>query len=405
MKYWLIFSLFFLVVSCNNTTDSSVADVQADTTKENPLTDNIEEVASPETKGKETIVKGIISGNTDQPIEINYLAKASMENKGKVSINSNGTFEFKFNLLTAGFYSIAFSPKNSFLLYIEPGTITEINADAGNLFDSYSLLQATPDSKLLKKYFSVYSKLAKDMNAVNTKLKTLDFSADKERTQLIKKSEEIKATFNDFKHAFINENINFPMMIFLIDHLDGNTEMEYIEKIGASVAKTLPSTHYNEIVQSAIKQKTQSIATAPTQLKTGQLAPDIAFPNPKGEIIKLSDLKGKTVLLDFWASWCRPCRAENPNVVRLYNKYKEKGFEIFSFSLDKDAARWTAAIQQDGLIWPYHASDLKGWNTATIPIYGFNSIPFTVLIDKDGKIIETNLRGPALENKLKTILG
>ena len=150
MKYWLIFSLFFLVVSCNNTTDSSVADVQADTIKENPLTDNIEEVASPETKGKETIVKGIISGNADQPIEINYLAKASMENKGKVSINSNGTFEFKFNLLTAGFYSIAFSPKNSFLLYIKPGTITEINADAGNLFDSYSLLQATPDSKLLK---------------------------------------------------------------------------------------------------------------------------------------------------------------------------------------------------------------------------------------------------------------
>ena len=405
MKYWLIFSLFFLVLSCNNTTDSSVAEVQADTTKEAPLTDNNEEVASPETKGTETIVKGEISGNRDQPIEINYLAKASMENKGRVSIDSDGTFQFKINPLTAGFYSIALDPKNSFLLYIEPGTITEIKADASSLFDTYSLLQATPDSKLLKNYFSVYSKLANDMNAVNTELKTLGFSADKERSQLIKKSEEIKSTFNEFKHAFINENITSPMMIFLVDHLDGNTEMEYLEKIGVSVAKTLPNTHYNEIVQSAIKQKAQPLAAAPTQLKPGQLAPDIAFPNPKGEIIKLSDLKGKTVLLDFWASWCRPCRAENPNVVKLYNEYKEKGFEIFSFSLDKDAARWTAAIQQDGLIWPYHASDLKGWNTATIPLFGFNSIPFTVLIDKDGKIIETNLRGPALENKLKTILG
>jgi thiol-disulfide isomerase/thioredoxin len=135
------------------------------------------------------------------------------------------------------------------------------------------------------------------------------------------------------------------------------------------------------------------------------MAPEIAFPNPDGETIKLSSLKGKLVLLDFWASWCKPCRMENPNVVRMYNKYKDKGFEVFSFSLDKDLSRWKNAIKQDGLIWPNHASDLKGWNTATIPMYGFNGIPFTVLIDKDGKIIETNLRGPALENKLISLLG
>ena len=131
----------------------------------------------------------------------------------------------------------------------------------------------------------------------------------------------------------------------------------------------------------------------------------IEIKNPNGETIKLSSLKGKLVLLDFWASWCKPCRMENPNVVRMYNKYKDKGFEVFSFSLDKDLSRWKNAIKQDGLIWPNHASDLKGWNTATIPMYGFNGIPFTVLIDKDGKIIETNLRGPALENKLISLLG
>ena len=162
------------------------------------------------------------------------------------------------------------------------------------------------------------------------------------------------------------------------------------------------------MVQRVVQARIQSQNPPPTpsgQIAVGQMAPEIAFPNPNGEIIKLSSLRGKLVLLDFWASWCRPCRMENPNVVRMYNKYKDKGFDIYSFSLDQDPARWKNAIQQDGLVWPNHASDLKGWNTATIPLYGFKGIPFTVLIDKDGKILETNLRGPALENKLKSLLG
>ena len=133
------------------------------------------------------------------------------------------------------------------------------------------------------------------------------------------------------------------------------------------------------------------------------MAPEIAMKNPAGKIIKLSSLRGKVVLLDFWASWCGPCRRESPNVLRLYKHYKDKGFTVFSVSLDEDAASWKQAIAKDGLIWPNHVSDLMGWKTPMTQLYQFESIPHTVLIDKEGKIIATGLRGESLEQKLKEI--
>jgi thiol-disulfide isomerase/thioredoxin len=121
--------------------------------------------------------------------------------------------------------------------------------------------------------------------------------------------------------------------------------------------------------------------------------------------MKLSDLKGKVVLIDFWASWCGPCRKENPNVVKTYEKYKDAGFTVMSVSLDSDKAKWLEAIQKDGLVWPNHVSDLGGWQSKVARLYGVGSIPQTILLDKEGKIIASNLRGPALEAELQKIFG
>jgi len=136
----------------------------------------------------------------------------------------------------------------------------------------------------------------------------------------------------------------------------------------------------------------------------GDYAPNISAPTPDGEVLALNDLKGKVVLIDFWASWCGPCRRENPNVVKMYNKYKDKGFEILGVSLDKNRDRWLKAIEDDNLTWP-HISDLEGWASKPAQMYKVSSIPYTVLVDKDGKIIGKKLRGPSLEAKLAEIFG
>jgi len=141
-----------------------------------------------------------------------------------------------------------------------------------------------------------------------------------------------------------------------------------------------------------------------TILDNGKVAPDFTLNDTKGKPVTLSSLRGKIVLLDFWASWCGPCRRENPNVKKLYSKYKSKGFEVIGVSLDRKRAPWLAAIQKDELPW-IHVSDVKGWKCAPAQLYKVRSIPATFLLDKEGRIIAKGLRGPMLEQKLKEIFG
>ena len=189
----------------------------------------------------------------------------------------------------------------------------------------------------------------------------------------------------------IEREVMYLSLINWVKTLDPN----FASKIAQDYYKDYPNSKYKIYLDKELPKAPPGI---------GDYAPDLVYKNPEGKEMSLSSTKGNLVLLDFWASWCGPCRRENPNVVKTYEKYKDKGFTIFSVSLDKQSSRWIGAIEKDQLSWDTHVSDLKGWGSAAARTYGVNSIPSTFLIDQNGIIIAKNLRGHQLEKKIQEIL-
>lgn len=202
-----------------------------------------------------------------------------------------------------------------------------------------------------------------------------------------------------YKKELIDKNINSLIAMMILNEMITKKEVN-IREVEAYLAKRDPKLTDNIFIK--------QIEVNSARLRVpdvGNLAPDFSGPDPDGNVISLKDVMGKVTLIDFWASWCRPCRLENPNVVRVYNQYKDQGFTVVSISLDREGqrAQWLKAIEDDKMDW-HHISNLKFWQEPIAQQYGITSIPMTYLLDETGKIVASNLRGPALGQKVGELL-
>ncbi len=246
-------------------------------------------------------------------------------------------------------------------------------------------------------------KYIEEATTSNLLAKDLISDAQKQVSAIVKQYQEMynagDKQRNDKMVKLLQDNKGDLAILMFIDTYVGKEQNAvFYQDIINTLAKNYPS---NPLVI----QKVKELEAEKGPLALGSVAPDMEYENPDGKLMKLSDLRGKVVLIDFWASWCRPCRMENPNVVKLYEKYRSKGFDVYSVSLDRDKTSWVNAIKSDNLSWESHVSDLKYWSSAGAKLYGVSSIPSTFLLDKEGRIIGKNLRGAALESKLREIFG
>ena len=273
--------------------------------------------------------------------------------------------------------------------FLENGNITVAMGENASV-------TGTPNNDIYQAYKTEAAALNKEMRALYEQTKA-EGVTEEQKAEIEKQYEELDAKLTDLTFQTIDANITNPVGIHL---WPGNSYSMELEQLQALAAKVPAEYQSNERIAKLLSRIEILAKTA-----VGQKFTDFTLPDPEGNPMKLSDIiaKNKYTLIDFWASWCGPCRREMPNVVAAYKEYNKKGFGIVGVSLDSDAEAWKKAIKDMDMTWD-HMSDVKGWQCEGAALYGVNSIPATVLVAQDGTIIARNLRGEAIKEKLAELL-
>ncbi len=343
-----------------------------------------------------TTIRGTVTGAQNIQVFLDEVVIGKASNiLAKEDVDAKGNFSFSFpEGLGEGIYNLRFGAKRINLVLDGSEKVIEVEGDLSTLQNYAVEVEGSKQTEIL---VDIMQGLIRRKYA----------------------AEDIAEFVDTVNNPLLGAYIAFRTLGTQGQFLD--TQKEAQAKLASYRPDSEMTKQYANFIAAAEKQ--YMARKANERIQVGQPAPDIKLPNPKGKEMTLSDLKGNVVLLDFWASWCGPCRRENPNVVKVYNEYKDDGFTIFSVSLDgldartkarlgdqskinqmmeSSKKRWVGAIEKDGLSWPYHVSDLKKWDAAPASLYGVRSIPRTFLIDREGIIVATNLRGAeAIERELK----
>ena len=346
-------------------------------------------------------VSGTITNANDG--EWVFLEKLSLRKTQKVDSCqiTNGSFSFQYSADSINFYRISLSDQNYALIALQKGDTIVFNADASNLvnFKASGSKEVEGNTQLLEIINSIEPKTDSLKIIYQKSVGTVEESIVLERIRerydgiMLQQKEDLK--------RFIDENPNLFINLITLQQLGDVAEyFTYYEKVSSNLDSLYPNNFWiNDIKEKVLREQNTAI---------GVQAPNFSIYDSNGQLFELSSLRGSYVLLDFWASWCVPCRRENPLVIELYKTYNPKGLEIIGISLDDTTQKidaksdWIKAIEQDGLEWK-QVSELQGFESSVCEKYGISSIPSTFLLDKNSTIIARNLRGTILANKLKEI--
>jgi thiol-disulfide isomerase/thioredoxin len=374
-----------------------------------------EEKPTREKKDANVWVKGTLFNSAGENLMLVDVNSKDFRVLDSVRVDETGMFRLSANIKETGVYTLKVSDQNFGTMVISPGDSAVIKADAQNLANTLTI-----SGSVQGKFFEQINNFSKENGykkaAVQGKMDSIQNNFqfliskrnDKKFIDSLNKSiepifEELQKELQDQLQAgeeygkkFITDNPKAFASIIALNLINPEKDFAIYQQLSENLMKEYPNSENLKPFHSWVEEHKAQY----TQLPVGSPAPDFTVQDFSGKDIKLSSFRGKVVLVDFWASWCGPCRKENPYVVSAYERYKSKGLEIFGVSLDKDKAKWMEAVKKDNLTWK-HGSELKEWQSSFVPLYGITGIPFNVLLDKEGNILGKNLRGPQLEKALE----
>lgn len=357
------------------------------------------------TEDNATEVKGKITNAAGETVALIHYPTAEPDTLGATVVDESGDFSFKVPSGRLNFYTLGIGEDVPpiFMAFDSTSKTVEINADYNTLGTTYKV-SGSKDTEEVRDFFVTGTMYEQRLDSTMRALQEAATAGDQQaRVALGNYYNNTRKAYRAYLTDHIENNPGSVANYSIIQRLDATQDLDLYKKVRDGLEDRLAGYFFFDALADRVAEAEKRLERE-NFLAPGTKAPDIVLPDPDGKMRALSDLKGNYVLIDFWASWCKPCRMENPNVVKMYKKYSKDKFEIFGVSLDRDRGKWLKAIEEDGLTWP-HVSDLKFWNSAAAQLYNVQSIPYTVMIDPEGKVIATKLRSRALEQKMEDIFG
>lgn len=343
-------------------------------------------------KNDNGVIKGQLKNANKKMVYFQKVTDSGEELLDSATTDAEGNFTMQNHAKGLDYYIFRADPANVIFLVLKGGENVEINGDAKNLDRTYTI-GGSDDSKLIQELRHFEMNLSDSLNQVYARYSNQDPRQRDSIGRILQLN--YSQTMAGFSRKFIQNHSTSIVSLSATKFINQQTSLELLNSLERSLSKEYPHNKYVEDFKSLMNDL--------RKLPPGSEAPEINLPSPSGQKIALSSLRGKVVLIDFWASWCGPCRRENPNIVQLYNKYKSKGFEIYGVSLDENVNAWKEAMQKDGITWT-QVSELKKWDSKVVKAYNVEAIPYSVLIDREGKIVAKGLHSEELDLKLMELL-